>query len=353
MAYSDGWAALNLEKTDRIPRTEYSASEHWELVKRVTGISIDSAKNSKEEKEKASSAFKKNWNYDFCWSILFNKEIFEGFCTSMGHAEFSAGGTDFDQSVNCPFNSPEEAFELDFFEQYGKKDMNVLVSKLNEHYKKNRTLNPDAVNMTGIYVSPISGLLEIFGWDMMLMAMGIDLTGFGEVLNRYSKWIKQYYEALAECDSPVIMVHDDIVWTSGPFTNPKWYREYLFPNYKKLFSPILEAGKKLIYTSDGNYNEFIDDIADAGVHGFVMEPTTDMKYIAEKYGKTHSFIGNADTRILLSGSKEDIYNEVKRCIDIGKDCNGFFMAVGNHIPSNTPIENALYYNEVYEKLSRR
>ena len=78
-----------------------------------------------------------------------------------------------------------------------------------------------------------------------------------------------------------------------------------------------------------------------------------MQYVAEKYGKTHVFIGNADTRALLNGTKEDIYAEVKRCMDIGKDCPGFFMAVGNHIPSNTPVENAIYYNEVYEKLGRR
>ena len=32
---------------------------------------------------------------------------------------------------------------------------------------------------------------------------------------------------------------------------------------------------------------------------------------------------------------------------------GFFMAVGNHIPANTPVDNALYYNEIYEQLSRR
>jgi len=38
---------------------------------------------------------------------------------------------------------------------------------------------------------------------------------------------------------------------------------------------------------------------------------------------------------------------------IGKGCAGFFMAVGNHIPPNTPVESALYYNEVYEELSRR
>ncbi len=45
--------------------------------------------------------------------------------------------------------------------------------------------------------------------------------------------------------------------------------------------------------------------------------------------------------------------EVERCISRGRDCPGFFMAVGNHIPANTPVENALYYNEVYEEFSRR
>jgi len=188
---------------------------------------------------------------------------------------------------------------------------------------------------------------------MLLCAAGMDPNGFGKVTDRYAAWIQQYFDALAESNVPVVMVHDDIVWTSGAFINPQWYRKFVFPNYKKFFAPLHESGKKIIYTSDGNYTEFIDDIADCGINGFVMEPTTDMKYIAEKYGKTHAFIGNADTRILLKGTKEEIRAEVQRCMDIGKKCSGFFMAVGNHIPSNTPVENALYYNEVYEKLSRR
>ena len=87
--------------------------------------------------------------------------------------------------------------------------------------------------------------------------------------------------------------------------------------------------------------------------GFVLEPTTDMAYIAERYGHSHFFIGNADTRILLSGSKAAIRAEVERCMAIGKDKPGFFLAVGNHIPANTPVEACLYYNEVYEELSVR
>ena len=65
------------------------------------------------------------------------------------------------------------------------------------------------------------------------------------------------------------------------------------------------------------------------------------------YGKTHSFVGNADCRILTYGSREDIKKEVLRCMNIGRESPGFFMAVGNHIPSNVPAENALYYNECY------
>jgi uroporphyrinogen-III decarboxylase len=56
---------------------------------------------------------------------------------------------------------------------------------------------------------------------------------------------------------------------------------------------------------------------------------------------------------LLTGTQEQIRAEVERCMRLGRNCPGFFMAVGNHIPPNTPVENALYYNQVYEALCWR
>ena len=87
--------------------------------------------------------------------------------------------------------------------------------------------------------------------------------------------------------------------------------------------------------------------------GFVLEPMTDLRLIAERYGRTHFFIGNADTRILLSGSRAEIWAEVERCMSIGRECPGYFLAVGNHIPANTPVESALYYNDCYESMMLR
>lgn len=352
MSYKHGLAAINLEMSDRVPRTEYSAEFHWELINKVTGMDV-TEKSDETTKKAAQKKFMKEWNYDFSWSILTHNQVFDGKHTKMGHAEYQSGGTDFNSDIQLLCEDPEDALEFDPWEVYGKRDENTLIKEYNDHYKGNCDFNPDMVNMTGIYVTCMSGLIELFGWDTLLCAAGMDPDGFGETTNRYVSWIMQYFEALAKSTSPVVMVHDDIVWTSGAFLQPEWYRKYIFPNYKKLFRPLIESNKKIMYTSDGNYTQFIDDIADCGINGFVMEPLTDMQYIADKYGKTHSFIGNADTRVLLSGTKEDIYAEVKRCMDIGKKYPGFFMAVGNHIPPNTPVDNALYYNEIYEKLSRR
>lgn len=353
MSYDIGMAAINLEMPKRIPRTEYSGELYFDLMEKVTGINIAST-SSEQDKLIATKAFRKAWNYDFSWNILVEaKTIFKDKRTKMGHANFIQDNIDYDDEISQLISDPEELLDFKPFEVLGNVDIKQATLNFNKHYKTNCETFPDEVNMTGIYITCISGLLDLFGWDMLLMAAGIDKEGFGELTNRYSKWINQYFVALAESDVPVVMIHDDMVWTEGAFIHPDWYRKYVFPNLKKNLAPLREAGKKIIFTCDGNFTEFIDDIADCGVNGFVLEPITDMEYIANKYGKTHVIIGNADTRTVLFGTKDDIYNEVKRCIDIGKNCPGYFMAIGNHISSNTPIENLLYYNEVYEKLSRR
>jgi hypothetical protein len=352
LSFQDGWAAIHLQMPGRVPRTEYSAESHWDLIKAVTGIDVG-VESPGEVKTAAAAAFRLAWNYDFAWSTLIAGGVFGERRTSMGHAVYAAGGVDYDDKIGSAFATPEEVLAFDPVEALGTRDHGELIRGFEEHYKANCAAFPECVNMTGVYITLVSGLIDLFGWDLLLTAAGLDPEGFGVLTNRYSAWIQQYFDALAEADVPVVMIHDDMVWTSGAIFHPQWYREYVFPNYKRQFAPVIESGKRVLYTSDGSYTEFIDDIAGCGVHGFVMEPTTDMAYVAEKYGKTHVFVGNADTRILLYGSKARIRAEVERCMAIGKHCPGFFMAVGNHIPPNTPVENALYYNEVYEELSRR
>ncbi len=352
MSYEDGWAALNLEKPQRIPRTEYSAESHWDLIKAVTGIDVG-VESSPEVKEAASTAFMRAWNYDFFWSTLIGHDDLGTKRTDMGHAEYAAGGVDRRDTVYCPFKDPEEVLSFDPWEAIGPRDKGELTRRFEAAYRANCRAHDFGVNMTGIYITLFSGFIGLFGWEMLLLAAGTDAERFGALANRYASWIQQYYDALAEADVPVVMMHDDMVWTSGPIVRPSWYREFVFPNFRKYVAPLLESGKKVIFCSDGSFTPFIDDIAAIGVHGFSFEPLTSLEDIVERYGQTHVIIGNADTRVLLLGTREQIRAEVERCMRLGRDCPGFFMAVGNHIPPNTPVENALYYNEVYEELCWR
>ena len=352
MSYEDGWAAINLEMPKRVPRTEYSLEGHHEALTAITGITVTPDSPSDVHSEAVHELWRR-WNYDFFWCINVGGEGFGKWTTDMGHAEYAAGGVDYREPGTCPFKTPEEVLDFDPREQFDKPAHADLVTHFENAYKAQCESWPEGVHMTGTYTTCLSGLIEMLGWDMLLLAAGIDQERFGEMTNRYCEWFQQYMDALADADVPLVMIHDDMVWTAGPFIHPDWYRKYVFPNFKKYFTPIRESGTKIMFTSDGNFTEFVDDLADAGVTGFVMEPMTDMAYIAEKYGKTHSFIGNVDTRVLLLGSKADIRGEVERCMDIGKSCPGFFMAVGNHIPPNTPVDSVLYYNEVYEELSKR
>ncbi|MCL2377658.1 MAG: uroporphyrinogen decarboxylase family protein [Defluviitaleaceae bacterium] len=344
MSKQHGMAAINLEMPDIIPRTEYSAEFHWPLIKHVTGM---------EQSDAAANAFMNAWDYGFRWNIHAHNQIFDNKFTKMGHANYKEGGADYSNELSQLFEEPEDVYEYDMFEAYGARDKKTLIAEFNANYAAEVDRGVDMVPMTGIYVTLMSGLIELLGWDTLNLAAGIDPRAFGEFANRYTAWIQQYFDALAEADGDVVMVHDDIVWGTGAFLHPSFYREFIFPNYKKLFRPLHEKGKKILYTCDGNFTEFIDDVADCGINGFVLEPLTDMAYIAEKYGKTHCIVGNADTNVLLRGNKAEIEAEVRRCIEIGKRCPGFFMAVGNHIPVNTPVDAALYYDDLYRKMRVR
>ena len=62
MSYENGMAALQLEFTDRVPHTEYSAYMHWKLVQAVTGLSVDEH-STYEQQTAASAAFMRAWDY--------------------------------------------------------------------------------------------------------------------------------------------------------------------------------------------------------------------------------------------------------------------------------------------------
>jgi len=349
MSYKRGWAALHLEMPDQIPHTEYVS--HYGLVRYVTGL--DPA--NPEEAQEAWRRFYIAADYDLLWNTDDGPVAWSdrGRTTDMGHALWLEDGSDYRLEKPSPFQTAEDVLAFDAAEEYGLPDFDGLVAYYEESYRRTQGRHRDLVFPGGYYKTIVSGCIEAFGWEMFLEAVGADPEGFDRVLEGICRLSEHHLRAWAKTSAPTFICHDDMVWTQGAIFRPAWYREHVFPRYKRLWGILHDAGKKVLFCSDGNFTEFIDDLALAGADGFIFEPLTSLERVVERYGKTKAIIGNIDTRALTFGNKESVRAEVKRCADLGRVCPGYFFAVGNHIPPNVPLDNVLCYLDCIRELGRR
>jgi len=346
LSYKIGIDTICLRPTDRLAHTEYCSN--WALVRHATGLDL-------KTEPKAARLFNDAWDIDLIWNTNDGPIPWQerGRVTEMGHAEFLEDGSDKSEIRSCPFKDPEEVLAFDAVKEYGLPDKGELIAFYEKHYRDGQRENSGQVFTGGYYKTLISGAIQAFGWEMLLLAAA-EKERFAMVLDSFFEQSLHHYLAWAKTSIEVFICHDDMVWTQGPFIHPDFYRRHIFPRYQALWKVLKEAGKKILFCSDGTWTEFIDDIAEAGADGFIFEPTTELETVAEKYGKTHVIVGSkVDCRTLTFGTKEDIKREVEVTLKIAKKCPGFIFAVGNHIPSNVPLENALFYIDHLKKNWKR
>ncbi|MCS7308702.1 MAG: uroporphyrinogen decarboxylase family protein [Armatimonadetes bacterium] len=343
MSYAIGIEAIRLQSPERLAHTEYCSN--YALVRAVTGKDPTKAPDAWRD-------FYDAWQIDLLWvtndgAVPWSER---GRVTDMGHAEFLEGGIDRRDRVFCPFRDAEEVLRFDAVEEYGLPDMDELVAYYESFYRQGQAEHPNQIFTAGYYKTLISGAIEAFGWERLLEAAA-DRRRFDKVLESFYQLSLHHYRAWARTSAPVFICHDDMVWSEGAFLHPDFYRSAIFPRYAKLWQVLHEAGKVVLFCSDGTWTQFVDDIAQAGADGFIFEPTTSLEYVVERYGKTHVIVSSkVDARTLTFGMREQIQREIDDTLRLAAECPGFVFAVGNHIPSNVPVDNALYY---FDYLSNR
>lgn len=320
MSRKIGMDTICLRPTPRLAHTEYSMGYHTGYLAKL-GQRIEEA-----------------WDFDFQWCtndgpINWRKA---GRCTDMGHAEYAADGSDLHASKPSPFEDVEEVYAFDPLKEYGVPEHRELVRFYEDWYQNTQAANAEQVVTGGYYKTVVSGAIEIFGWDMLLTAAA-DPARFAGVLERIGHYTLHYVRAWAETSIEAYIQHDDMVWTAGPFLAPAFYRSAIFPLYKQMWDVLHKAGKKVLFCSDGTFTMFMDDVAACGADGFIFEPTNDLDWIVNRFGRTHCLVGSkVDCRTLALGTWPQVQAEIDATLALAKACPGFMWAVGNHIPANVP-----------------
>jgi len=340
-------ANIRLESCPRWARAEYSIDYHPGFLASVTGLEPDD--------DRFLSAGYDALGLDFNWRVHNGLPDWSetGRTTDMGHAAYAVDASDQRETTPSPFTSEEEVWAFDAVGEYGLPDFEEQVAAYQKLHDDALLEFPGQLTTGGYYRTIISGAIDAFGWDMLLMGAS-DPDRFESVLDSFFRRTLFFMRAWAETTTEVIIQHDDFVWASGPFLDPVYYRRVILPRYAELWKPLHAAGKKVLFCSDGDFTLFVDDLVEAGADGFIFEPCMDFGRMVERYGKTHCLAGSyVDCRDLAAGKRDVVADAIDRTIEALKGAGGALFAVGNHLaPNIPPAVLKQYFRAVQARVSR-
>ncbi len=160
--------------------------------------------------------------------------------------------------------------------------------------------------------------------------------------------IERLGRAVGDAAQAAFVCGTDFGTQRGTFISKDAYRELYSPYYRRINRAIHEnTDWKTFKHSCGSIFDLIGDFIDDGFDilnpvqcsAANMDPATLKR---EFGGKIVFWGGGADTqRTLPFGTPDEVYNEVRRRIEIFNDGGGFVFNTVHNIQANTPIENLL------------
>jgi len=116
-----------------------------------------------------------------------------------------------------------------------------------------------------------------------------------------------------------IFMDEDIAYKNGVMFSPDTYREIIMPAHEMLFECVHGHNGHVIHHSDGNMMKIIPLLIEAGVD--VTQPLQNVegmtaRGLVDAFGDRIVYMGNLNVRVLESGDKEKIENEVKNKFSI-------------------------------------
>ncbi len=155
---------------------------------------------------------------------------------------------------------------------------------------------------------------------------------------------------------PLFFIGDDIAYKGRLMFSPKFLRETFLPCLKRMMRPLKEAGIRVIYHSDGDLTEILDDLVEAGIDGLnPIEPAAgmDIGRLKRRYGGRLILVGNVDcSQVLPLGSVEDVRRAVRACVRAASPGGGHFIGSSSEVTPSTPVENVLAFYEACREYGR-
>ncbi len=132
--------------------------------------------------------------------------------------------------------------------------------------------------------------------------------------------------------------------------SPKIYRNFIFPYHKQIVDHFKEKKVGTGLHICGFATPILKDMVNTGVTNISIDAPTDLAKAVEITRGKAVLIGNINTNLFYSGSKEEMEAAIKSCLKVAPKDSGYILASGCEVPGIAPPEKLDWFMEIVKRL---
>ncbi|MCM8788607.1 MAG: hypothetical protein NC907_02325, partial [Candidatus Omnitrophica bacterium] len=145
----------------------------------------------------------------------------------------------------------------------------------------------------------------------------------------------------------IFLMGDDLGTQTGPLIGLDVFRRFFKKPLRKMIDLCHKYNIKAMLHSCGSVKIFMPDLIEIGLD--ILNPVQhtafdmDLEELKREFGKFICFHGAIDVQnILVFGTKKDIENEIRQCIEILGKNGGYICAPSHNLQVDIPVENIIH-----------
>lgn len=134
--------------------------------------------------------------------------------------------------------------------------------------------------------------------------------------------------------------------------SPGMYRQFIFPYHKQMVDHFKKTNVGVGLHICGYTDPILEDMVNTGVTNISVDAPTDLAKAAKAARKRAVLIGNVNTNLFFSGTREDMANAIRQCLAAAPKDSGYVLASGCEVPGVAPPEKVDWFVELANELAR-